>query len=152
MPGLYLVHTSYYSRLEKPTIPLATQERLPRIYYMQYLSLRIRTTDASQLEKRNKEQIRRERKGKKREESEKRKRKRKRKKKKRQEKQEKARRQEEGARKGKETYNLLSLARSPHEACGVNAELRSDSLQHTSAVGRGSPTGCMSFSSQETDQ
>ena len=41
------------------------------IYYTQYLSLRIRTTDASQLEKRNKEQIRRERKGKKREESEK---------------------------------------------------------------------------------
>ena len=27
-----LVHTSYSSRLEKPTIPLATQERLPRIY------------------------------------------------------------------------------------------------------------------------
>ena len=28
-----LVHTSHYLRLEKPTIPLATQERLPRIYY-----------------------------------------------------------------------------------------------------------------------
>ena len=42
-------------RLEKPTIPLATQERLPRIYYTWYLSLRIRTTDASQLAKRNKE-------------------------------------------------------------------------------------------------
>ena len=27
-----LVHTSHYSRLEKPTTPLATQERLPRIY------------------------------------------------------------------------------------------------------------------------
>ena len=26
-----LVHTSHYSCLEKPTIPLATQERLPRI-------------------------------------------------------------------------------------------------------------------------
>ena len=26
-------YTSHYSRLEKPTIPLATQERLPRIYY-----------------------------------------------------------------------------------------------------------------------
>ena len=25
------MHTSHYSRLEKPTIPLATQERLPRI-------------------------------------------------------------------------------------------------------------------------
>ena len=52
-------------------IPLATQERPPRIYYTKYLSLRIRTTDASQLEKRNKGRIRRERKGKKREEGEK---------------------------------------------------------------------------------
>ena len=33
VPGLYLVHTSHYSRLEKPTVPLAIQERLPRIYY-----------------------------------------------------------------------------------------------------------------------
>ena len=27
------VHTSHYSRLEKPNIPIATQGRLPRIYY-----------------------------------------------------------------------------------------------------------------------
>ena len=66
------MHTSHYPRLEKPTIPLATHERLQRRYYTYYLSLRIRTTDASQLEKRNKEQIKRERRGKKREESEKR--------------------------------------------------------------------------------
>ena len=45
------MHTSHYSRLEKPTIPLAIQGRLPRIYHTWYLSLRIRTTDASQLEK-----------------------------------------------------------------------------------------------------
>ena len=58
------MHTSHYARLEKPTIPLATQERVPRIYYTKYLSLRMRTTDASQLENRNKEKKRRERKGK----------------------------------------------------------------------------------------
>ena len=47
-----LVHTSHYPRLEKPTIPIATQGRLPRVYYAQYLSLRIRTTGIiSQLEK-----------------------------------------------------------------------------------------------------
>ena len=51
-----LVHTSHYSRLETPTIPLATQRGLPRIYYTWYLSLRIRKTDASQLAKRNKEE------------------------------------------------------------------------------------------------
>ena len=45
------MHTSHYSRLEKPNIPIATQVRLPRIYYTQYLSLRIRTTGISQLEK-----------------------------------------------------------------------------------------------------
>ena len=49
------IHTGAYvsllARLEKPTIPLATQERLPRTYCTQYLSLPIRTTDASQLEK-----------------------------------------------------------------------------------------------------
>ena len=60
VPGPYLsVHTSHYSRLEKPTI-----YRLPpkKDYHVQvhntrtwYLSLRIRPTDASQLEKRNKE-------------------------------------------------------------------------------------------------
>ena len=49
------MHKSHYSRLEKPTIPLAAQERLPRIYCTQYLSLRIRTSGASQLEKRNNE-------------------------------------------------------------------------------------------------
>ena len=67
------VHTGayHYSRLEKSTIPLAPQERLPRIYCTKYLSLRIRTTDASQLEKRNKEKKRRKRKGNKRQESEK---------------------------------------------------------------------------------
>ena len=57
-------HTGAYVSLlapGKPTKPLATQERLPRIYYTLYLSLlRIRTTDASQLEKRNEEKIRRE--------------------------------------------------------------------------------------------
>ena len=61
------VHTSPYSHLEKPTFSIATQSRLPRIYYTYYLSLRIRTTGVSQLEKRNKEKKRRQRKGKKRE-------------------------------------------------------------------------------------
>ena len=43
-------YVSLLVRLEKSTIPLATQERLSRIYCTQYLSLRIRTTDANQLE------------------------------------------------------------------------------------------------------
>ena len=47
-----LVQTSQYSRLDrKPATPLATQKRLPRICYARYLSLRIRTSDSSQLEK-----------------------------------------------------------------------------------------------------
>ena len=46
-----LVHTSHYSRLKKPTTPLATQKRLPRVYYTWYLSLRIRTSDSSPWEK-----------------------------------------------------------------------------------------------------
>ena len=50
-----LVHTSHYSRLKTPTTLLATQKGLPCIYYTWYLSLRIRTTDASQFEKINKE-------------------------------------------------------------------------------------------------
>ena len=50
------VHRSHYSRMEKPTKTLANQERLPRIYYTWYLSLRMRTTtDASQLDKKNKQ-------------------------------------------------------------------------------------------------
>ena len=49
-------YTSYYSRLGKPTIPPATQRRPSRIYYALNLSLRIRTTDASQLEKRKKKE------------------------------------------------------------------------------------------------
>ena len=83
-----LVHTSHYSRLEKLTLPLATRESLPpnyisRIYIARstyhyayarqtHLSLRIRTTDASQLEKKKKKK-RKEDEGKKRQESEKRK-------------------------------------------------------------------------------
>ena len=78
---------------QKPTIPLATQKRLPRIYYTNYLPLlRIRMTDVSQLEKK-------EDKGKKRQESEKTEKERK--ENQRQEKQEKTR-QEEEAREGKE--------------------------------------------------
>ena len=51
------VHTGIYIRrttrtMKKPTAPLATQKRLPRTYYTWYLSLRIRTSDSSQLEKR----------------------------------------------------------------------------------------------------
>ena len=49
-----LGHPSHSSRLEKPTIPLATQERRPRKYYTSYLSLRMRTSDASQLKNRKK--------------------------------------------------------------------------------------------------
>ena len=83
----------------------ACHPRKTTTYILHVVSIITHTHDRRQSnfswEKRNKEQIRRERKGKKREESEKRKRKRKRKKKKRQEKQEKAR-QEEEARKGKE--------------------------------------------------
>ena len=50
------VHTGAYVSLPAPgktdyIIPLATQERLPRTYCTYYLSLRIRTTPASQLEK-----------------------------------------------------------------------------------------------------
>ena len=61
------VHTGAYVSLLAPGnqlyIALATRERLPRIYHTQYLSLRIRTSDASQLEKRNiKEKTRKERK------------------------------------------------------------------------------------------
>ena len=47
-----LVHTCHYSRLEKLATPLATQEKLPRIYCTCYLSLCIRTSDSSHLEKR----------------------------------------------------------------------------------------------------
>ena len=49
-----LVHASHYSRLKKPTTRLATQKRLPRIYCTWYPSLRIRTSDSSQLEEENK--------------------------------------------------------------------------------------------------
>ena len=57
------VHTFPHSRLEKPTIPIATQERLPRTYYTQYVSPRIRTTGVSQLEEKiNKEKKKHERK------------------------------------------------------------------------------------------
>ena len=47
-----LVHTSHLSRLKTPIASLATQKRLPRIHYTWYLSLRIRTSDSVQLEKR----------------------------------------------------------------------------------------------------
>ena len=58
-PTMCQVHTganvSLLAPVEKMTkTPLATQERLPRIYCIEYLSLRIRTTDASQMEPRNK--------------------------------------------------------------------------------------------------
>ena len=53
MPGPYWC-IRLTTRLEKPTIPLATEKRLTRIYCTWYLSLRIRTTDASQLENRKK--------------------------------------------------------------------------------------------------
>ena len=49
------MNTSHYLRLKKPTTPLATQKILPRICYTWCLSLRIRTSDSSQLEKRNEE-------------------------------------------------------------------------------------------------
>ena len=46
---VYLVHTSHYSRLEKPTIPLATQERLliPRTpeYILHVVSITTHTHD-----------------------------------------------------------------------------------------------------------
>ena len=61
------VHTGTYVSLLAPEIltePLATQERLPRIHYTKYLSLRIRTSDSSQLEK-SKKKKRKERKEKK---------------------------------------------------------------------------------------
>ena len=48
------VHTYHYSRLEKQTIPIATQGTLPRMYHTWYLSLGKRTAGVSQLEKRNK--------------------------------------------------------------------------------------------------
>ena len=62
------MHTSHYSRLEKPTVPLDNQEKLPRKYFTLYLSLRIRTTDASHLERISRE--RKEDKGKERKEKE----------------------------------------------------------------------------------
>ena len=57
-PTIRQVHSGAYASLlptETLTIPLATQQGPLRIYYTSYLSLRIRTTDASQMEKRNKE-------------------------------------------------------------------------------------------------
>ena len=60
------VHTGAYVSLLKPgktDYTACHQARLPSIYYTWYLSLRIRTSDASQLEERNKENIRSERKG-----------------------------------------------------------------------------------------
>ena len=45
------LHTSHHSRVEKTTTPLATQTRRPRTCYTWYLSLRIRTSNSSQLEK-----------------------------------------------------------------------------------------------------
>ena len=90
--------TSHYSRLEKPTIPIATQERLPRIYYVASITTHThdRRKSIGEKEQRIEKKIR---KGKKREER-KTKRKRQEKRRKRQEKQEKTR-QEEEARQGK---------------------------------------------------
>ena len=64
VPGPYYwcIHTSAYSRLEKPTKSLVTQERLPLCTYILHIvpiTLRIPTTDASQLEKSNNGNIRR---------------------------------------------------------------------------------------------
>ena len=66
----WYVHSSHYSRLKKTTTPLATKKRLPRTYCTWYLSLRIRTSDSSQLETR-KEKNRTEKARKKREKSKK---------------------------------------------------------------------------------
>ena len=55
------MHTSHYSsHLEKPNITVSTKETIPRIYCAQYLSLRIRTPDASQLDIKKKEKKRKE--------------------------------------------------------------------------------------------
>ena len=89
------VHTDAYVPLEKPTIPLATQEKLPRIFYTWYLSLRIRTSDASRLEKRYKEKNRGERKGKERKGRKAKKERKEEKRQENQEKQEKTRQEEE---------------------------------------------------------
>ena len=54
------VHTDTYVALLAPvkrTTPLATQKRRPRIYNTWYVSLRIRTSDSSQLEKRKEKKI-----------------------------------------------------------------------------------------------
>ena len=101
------MHTSHYSRLEKPTIPLATQEDYHghiTCINSTYRSLPIRTTDASQLKKRNKEK--KEDNGKERKDKEAKKRKRKRKEKKIQEKQEKTKQEKQEIE--REKYMLYS--------------------------------------------
>ena len=134
------VHTGAYISLlppGKPTTPLVTQGRLQRIYCTEYLSLRIRTTDPSQLEKRNKEKKFKLRKLKKRGETQ------------------KSTRQEEEARKGKEkneshTSRPLELAKDgiglmEYIKCIINdtgegtqhgAEVRAVSRYLVTAIGR----------------
>ena len=102
------MHTSHYSRLEKPNIPLATQERLQRSTYHYAYARHARQTQVNwkkETTKRKEKKIK-ERKGKETKDKKAKKRKREGKGrnfqgKKRQEKQEKTRQQEE-ARKGKE--------------------------------------------------
>ena len=95
------MNTSHYSRLEKPNIPIATQGRLPRIYYT-YLVVFITTHTHDRLEsigeketKKRKEDKGKERKEKKNETR----RKRQAKRRKRQEKQEKTRQESKERRK-----------------------------------------------------
>ena len=73
MPGPYWCIRSHYSRAWKKILYRLPPRKDYHVYIArtEYLSLRIRTSDASQLEKKNKEKKRRERKGKKRKESEK---------------------------------------------------------------------------------
>ena len=103
-----LVHTSHYSRLEK-TDYTAYHPRKTTTYtlHVNYLSLHIRTSDASQLEKRNNEEKIRHCK----EKTRKRKTKKERREEKRQEKQEKTGPEEE-ARKIKRKYVILEDRRN----------------------------------------
>ena len=94
------MHTSHYSRMEKPTIPLGTQERLPRTrYILHVVSITTHTHDRRQSIGENKEK-KKDKGGERKEMKAKQKTKKVRKEKKRQKKQEKTR-QEEEARKGK---------------------------------------------------
>ena len=95
------LHTSHYSHLEKPTIPIATRGRLPRIY--QVLRVVSITTHTHDRRKSIGEKVAKERKkdkGKERKEKKTKQKRRRREKRRRLEKQEKTR-QEEEARQGK---------------------------------------------------